>query len=88
MNVLDKRESNMLSRYKDKLQNVNVQKLSNSIEYSNVIVILCDKLFLSSAILNWHKNCVWAYVWAVHGWRLPAASMMSLVNIGLRNWDP
>ena len=26
MNVLDKRESNMLSRYKDKLQNVHLTK--------------------------------------------------------------
>ena len=62
MNVLDKRGSDMLTRYKDKLRNVQLTIIPPkiiliSVEYSDVIVIYfscwCNKLFLSSAMCWW-----------------------------------
>ena len=44
MNVLDKRESDMLTRYNGKLQSVHLTN-PNSMEYSDVIVILSPSNF-------------------------------------------
>ena len=53
MNVLDKRESDTLI---DKLQNVHLTM--KIFRFPQSIVMWCNKLFLSTALLNWHKNCV------------------------------